>query len=447
MDFLTLAGGGLTVALDCRSTIELLPGDGSEWFTANVAPEVLQYAPFLYVEGHLGVPQKLAYKLYLDSVSTFRDCRACLRTRSQAPLSSSNTPSQYLTDSLVKDTLVSCAVLLLVNPAHQSALNARKRLVQLGAFEATHELRFLSALLTLRGGAKQSILWHHRRWLLRRLHSTPSFCDHAADESSRDLKSPAGGGVDSLWGLSMDVEAFRTEFTASSQACEIYPRNYHAWTHRYLCAEALVELCTHPATSETRRTALMYVCREETRRMREWIDRHISDYSAMQYACYLESRRNSLHGAVSTQVLSHRDCQAGVDEPLSSHAWLLVKAYPAHESLWLYLRDALTASSRDDTVLVGLGSIASKTILADAQAFAERLLSDESAEATATVSPGDHPLVRNHAVRFLAWALWTEKRFPLDEQSVLRVARLAEGAEDPLTRPSILEEPRLQYKQ
>ncbi|RPD52751.1 hypothetical protein L227DRAFT_658671 [Lentinus tigrinus ALCF2SS1-6] len=176
-------------------SIELLPGDGSEWL-AVASPA---HAPFLSLDRNLGVPQKAAYRAYLEAVSRFRGVR-------QRLLHPRSLRGQPVSDRNIAEAAASSSVLLLVNPAHQCALNARKRLVELGSLDAAHELAFMGALLTLREGAKQSILWQHRRWLLRRIHppirppQAPSLCK--------------GDGVDSLYGVALDAGTFRAELAA-----------------------------------------------------------------------------------------------------------------------------------------------------------------------------------------------------------------------------------------
>ncbi|KAH9889517.1 hypothetical protein C8Q73DRAFT_707970 [Cubamyces lactineus] len=405
--------------------IELLPGDGSEWFTAETPPEAAQHAPFLFVDGHLGVPQKVAYKAYLQSVSNLRQCRTPLSKG--AALSTSRPELQSLEARDLQDLLASSAVLLLANPAHQSALNARCRLVQLGALDAAHELKFVTALLTLRDGAKQSILWHHRRWLLRRIHSSSQRTECTGNHSATD-SGDSQDGEDSLLGISLDAGTFSAEFATAAQTCEVYPRNYYAWTHRYLCAEALaVRLKQHSAGSQDGKVELAGVWKEERTRIREWIERHVSDYSAMQYACRLESLDRKLSGLESGRSGSPCESPDKGEGTAREHAWQLVQAFPAHESLWLYLRGALCLHFAEPRAH-DTGTEPSGRILKEAKAFAERLLNDENGVGTvSSVSPGERALVKNHAVRFLSWVLWQEREIGVDGETVRRISAAAEG--------------------
>lgn len=350
------------------------------------------------MEGNLGVPKKLAYKAYLESIPTFRRCCEALHAHLTTSFDSHGA-------SDVTDTLHSSSVLLLVNPAHQNALNARKRLVKYGALDATQELRFVSALLTLHEGAKQSILWHHRRWLLRRIYSAAGSSYGVNTSSSGGIhRSLAGDDEDSLCRLALDADAWSTEFAAVDRACEVYPRNYHAWSHRYLCAEALATALRGDAGP-----GLMEAWQKEKDRIRAWIERHVSDYSAMQYACRLEDlgRELSPGGRPTTAIPAghSQDSPAEEKETLVEHAWALVQAYPSHESLWLYLRGALRPTFNPEAVLLP-ESATSDRVRNGARALAERFLSDGSADYGASVLPAERILVRRHAARFLAWLLW-----------------------------------------
>ena len=146
--------------------MEIVPGDGSEWFSGESQSTSAEHAPFLFVESNLGVPQKVLYKAYVAAVPWFSKAKRALKVLK--PTASGG----HISTSSAEDLRYSSSVLLLANPAHQTALNARKSLVQHGLLDAALELRFTAALLHVRTCAKQSLLWHHRRWLLRRLYPT-----------------------------------------------------------------------------------------------------------------------------------------------------------------------------------------------------------------------------------------------------------------------------------
>ena len=119
------------------------------------------------------------------------------------------------------------------------------------------------------------------------------------------------------------VGALEAEIACTSTACHVYPRNYHAWTHRRLCAKALV-FSLHPEDPSK-----LGVLVDEYQRTLKWIESHVSDYSAMNHAIILERLwldGKPTDGRLSTKV----------------HAASLLRLYPDHESLWMYLRGSLT---------------------------------------------------------------------------------------------------------
>ena len=199
-------------------------------------------------------------------------------------------------------------VVLLANPAHQTALNSRKKLVQENVVQSRWELDFSGSLLSCRECAKESILWHHRRWLLHVIHEVP-----------------ATAGIPEK--VSMDI--LEAEIACASAACRLYPRNYHAWSHRHLCAQAIVA-SAHPEVPSK-----PGVLDEEYQWTLKWIESHISDYSAMNHAIRFEKALMSgkpRDGRLSTKM----------------HAASLLRSYPNHESLWMYLRGSITDKDEEE---------------------------------------------------------------------------------------------------
>lgn len=202
-------------------------------------------------------------------------------------------------------------VLLLANPAHQTALNSRKKLVQKGVVRPHWELSFSRSLLSCRECTKESILWHHRRWLLHAIHGVTAAAD-----------------IDCI-PETIPTNALETEFACASTACHLYPRNYHAWTHRRLCAKALV-LSAHPeAPSKSG------ILAKEYQWTLKWIESHISDYSAMSHAVNFEK-----------MFLGEKSTDRGL--PTKAHAALLLRSYPNYESLWMYLRGSITREDGEE---------------------------------------------------------------------------------------------------
>ena len=144
-------GTDIHIAMLGRTSIEIVP-------IASLLPELETnpYAPFVVIEGNMGVPQKALYKAYMSA------CRAFATAQQTGD-----------TEALLQST----SVVLLANSAHSSALNARKRLILRGAYPVDKELVFVALLLSEQQAAKSSIIWHHRRWLLGRLHGHATLDD------------------------------------------------------------------------------------------------------------------------------------------------------------------------------------------------------------------------------------------------------------------------------
>lgn len=273
-----------------RKSIELIPGDGKEWLDSLADNP---HAPFLLVDGNLGVPEKVLFKLYILVVKDM-NVNAVVQDTQTA-------------DKARKMT----AVILLSNSGHQTALNIRKRLLLHSFIDAQDELAFIEIMFMVKQIAKVSTLWHHRRWLL---------CYQLA---SGRVKNPTNLDEEFVK-IALPVELIQKEFAVASAAATVYPRNYHAWLHRTLCMHCALE----QAPLSDRHMDLLI---EERSFMMKWIDLNVSDYSAVHYLVNLNL------GVLALQRLQHGDKQQLAME-LRNHAIDLVDRYPIHETLWLYVR-------------------------------------------------------------------------------------------------------------
>ena len=229
------------------------------------------------------------------------------------------------------------AVLIVVNPGHNTAWNVRKTLTLSGSRDIDKEISFTTALLTIRECAKQSLLWHHRRWLLRRRYPALDMREFPSIGTFSIPNFPHTLDEDTLRCTDMPLDALDAEFSACTLACSTYERNYFGWLHRFRCLDALAAKI-HVAQSvadNTQISRLLELLREESGRSFRWVDQHVSDYTAMQYQCRIDS------------VLQYfSPLFAQIKNPTTSsmntfdHAESLLKAYPNHEALWLYLRGA-----------------------------------------------------------------------------------------------------------
>ncbi|KAF8448641.1 hypothetical protein L210DRAFT_3756546 [Boletus edulis BED1] len=303
----------------CPQTIEVLPGDGSIWTPAQNPGDIKSHsepslAPFLFVEGNLGIPQKVLYKLYLHAVSVFKSARSCVPTRPTIMVQRNHD----LDASLIRILADSSSILLLANPSHQTALNARKHLVRMHLIDPHAELCFTSSLLSSQHCAKHAELWYHRRWLL---------------SAAYDANLLAIAGVDSFGPIRFaSGEALRQELQLVSRACELYPRNYFAWTHRLICMRSLLS----DYLTGIDIVGFIPILRNEIAGIKQWIDHHVSDYSAVHTILGLsqavfQSGDSFLMGII-------------IEENLLDHAISLVQGYPSHEALWMYTRIAISIS-------------------------------------------------------------------------------------------------------
>ena len=357
--------------------IEILPGDPKTWL-----PEGSDDKLFLYEERNLGIPHKVVYRAYLEAAHIFYNARKAWP------------PS---TDKERGTLANSSSVLLLANPAHQTALNTRKRLILSGYLDPTVELGFTAALLSLHDGSKQSALWHHRRWLLR--------------QSRKNCASNLGGDDDCLNGFGLSAHDYRSELSIASRACEVYPRNYFAWYHRHTCVRSLW-FAIYRNRINSSQPNLVEILDEECRWIISWINRHISDYTAMQYACQLSQLLQDTSSDCDTEPTrlphsNHSNPETLVNlntfnfQTLRTHAQTLLRSYPEHESLWLYLRNTFHYPGTSIAERVEGGNIARGLIL-----FVRDLLntaSKGSGQDKDTSLEDKYGTISLHAGRFLSW--------------------------------------------
>ncbi|KAH8115257.1 protein prenylyltransferase [Phellopilus nigrolimitatus] len=338
-------------------TIELIPGDGREWLESHPENE---HAPFLFLEGHLGVPEKILYQSYLLSVKTLGEPKKSIQTLDGRNLASKLT-----------------RVILLANPAHQSVLNARKRILL-----ACHdELAFIASLLSARQCSKVSTLWHHRRALLSVLSSqSASYVLKPFDHRLADEHFEATANL-------LSVSLLRTELDVAARACEIYPRNYYAWHHR------------RSACGHVPQRLIVSLLKDELASLERWIDRHVSDHSAVDYICLVvEELRSPGLGA---------DAVADCVERCRRHALGLVRSYPSHEALWLYVRRTM--------VMEGMSRISEGSTLDPIEQAQEGVKTILQAAKQRYDQPDkldpETELVIRHALRFLLWSAKTVRWF------------------------------------
>ncbi|KAJ3513416.1 hypothetical protein NLJ89_g2956 [Agrocybe chaxingu] len=329
------------------ASIEILPGGLEEWERFELpsdAPTPCATFPFVFVEGNLGIPKTILHALYMAAMST--------------PWRSSNSTLDKLT---AEKSNAATLVILLVNPAHQTALNHRKRLIQEGHIEAEKELALFELLS--RGSpevGKASMIWHHRRWCFCRVYdvftattSEPACRSRNKSPSSTEQYWPwpkSEPGMESL--PKIPPSTVRRELKLIQHTCETYPRNYHAWAHWHFIMNVcftsfLVSLSRshNDFPDDKRDSEFLATIIEEYARLRHWVELHVSDYSAMHQLRQCEKLVDHLVGAghIAEESLIKQLPLSG----LVDHSLSLLASYPEHESIWMYLRMSLESSSSE----------------------------------------------------------------------------------------------------
>lgn len=204
-----------------------------------------------------------------------------------------------------QELLQSSAVILLMDPEHLTAANARKRLIQKAQRRPKtelrellkHELLFLDSYLTsrLHRHTKSPTLWGHRRWILEVFQEA---------------------------GIKWDLERDLKEVVLI--AAERHPRNYYSWLHmRWLLQNS--RFGSNGNSSDVDQEKILCV-------LRSWCLRHPADTSGFSfllfYLSYLESSR---------KPPGSQPCDAS-SSICKEVLGLAVSFKWSHESVWVFLR-------------------------------------------------------------------------------------------------------------
>ncbi len=173
----------------------------------------------------------------------------------------------------------STSIILMINADNFSAWNRRRRAILEGTLSLEQEFQFVEFIASKH--PKSSELWFHRRWIFNR---DPSFV------------------------------SFEKEMKFCSFICEIYPRNYYCWTYR-------TYIMTQYYGKDT------FKLKQEIESVKQFIKKHIGDYSAMVYIQQL-LQLFPKHSSELKELL--------VDQLYWNQLW--VHYFPGHESLWQHRR-------------------------------------------------------------------------------------------------------------
>ncbi|ELR09053.1 hypothetical protein VC83_03985 [Pseudogymnoascus destructans] len=245
--------------------------------------------------------------------------------------------------------LDSTSVILLFDPEHVTAVNARKRICLGLAYRARsqpeqtkrlkEELWFSKFLVTskLKRHNKSPTLWSHRRWLIKNLHTL-------------------SGLLGPKW-----VE-FEIEEVILISA-EHHPKNYYAWDYmRWLIA-------SRPGLDPKTRAGLN---RPLARMMQRWCMHHTSDSSGWSFLAWMILRQPDADRRVSEQM------QATAGAEVLDYAVLLGLK---NLSLWKFLQEILGFARGEEVegvrfqYLLSLGDLKGGEPRGEAlQVFAEKSL-------------------------------------------------------------------------
>lgn len=306
--------------------MEIIPGDWSDWSSPQSTFPSAD-TPFLLESGNLGIPHKVLKQLY-----TF-----AARYANQ---------HGFKDISLARKHTALTSIILLANGAHQTALNTRKRLIQQGVLPYQKEwdfCRFL--LLASKDGSKQSIIWDYRWWLLKSFRLRAAVSIWAADVGTKTSEVKPTPII--------PREIIADEFKLVRRACTIYPRNYHAWNYWRRLMETIHLSMT---SSITEYEQLLPVVVQEFQDIDQWIQSHVSDFTAMHQFCATSECFFAL--AQSCPQAKGSDILLAQLDPLglAQKATSLLHSYPNHESLWIYARLTLTRLADPGSIPLPTGS-------------------------------------------------------------------------------------------
>lgn len=187
-------------------------------------------SPVLHAEHTLGLQEWCVRHLYVHVYHKLMKLKQQQRLRREDP----NIVSRLLLGGV------------LLNPDCTFLWNIRRELLVLGRFNLFSDLHINAVTLSRR--PKSSEAFVYRRWLL-----------------SRIIETQLDGATES--------SVLEEELRVTSMAADRYANNYHAWNHR-------MWIMSHLSQAQNR-------CINEWTSSEEWISKHVSEHSGLQYREYL----------------------------------------------------------------------------------------------------------------------------------------------------------------
>ncbi|XP_074602449.1 protein prenyltransferase alpha subunit repeat-containing protein 1-B-like [Brevipalpus obovatus] len=188
--------------------------------------------------------------------------------------------------------------LLLLNPDLTTAWNCRKQLVLDGFITIADELKFSELILKRPNKAPENFA--HRQWLLRQLMQSQSITD----------------------------DMVNNELNLCYEAADRYQSHYHAWNHRRWVIQEL----GHGIN----------ICFYELETNKNWIQRHVSDFSGYSYRQFIFLRLNHL---LKKSVTDRNNSQVSYYSMLLDEMEFiadLLNVHPSRESFFIYRRFLLS---------------------------------------------------------------------------------------------------------
>ncbi|KAK9453670.1 hypothetical protein V1511DRAFT_504148 [Dipodascopsis uninucleata] len=237
------------------------------------------------------------------------------------------------TKEQVQEILETSLVLLLIGSENNTALNARRKLVD--SRNALGELNLITKVLTskLKKHSKSPLLWGYRSELLT------AHRDH--------IKLNCTNNRDFIELLKQNSH---TEFEHIIAAGEVHYMNYYAWNYaRWLTTDTCIRLSKVLQNSPNRQMVLESYLRSISRKIEKWCFGHPSDASGWSFFSWL------LVFYVSERPESTSPSHIKQDDTLLLNTTIEVFKFATtvslgHEAVWIFLRriisDPLIISDR-----------------------------------------------------------------------------------------------------
>jgi protein prenyltransferase alpha subunit repeat containing protein 1 len=294
----------------------------------------------------IGMPKTILLSAFTHAREAFFSRLPLLRAHGKSVLESEERKHDFgsLSDMDIDVLLSSSMVILLVDPEHLTAANARKRILMLlesdvkpqqisngcqmtGGWAGSTEIAkrnvfkdlwFCELLLCSRAKRhnKSPTLWGHRRWLLRRL-----------EELEKREEERIPGDL-----MRMKVERDEREWrNVVPLSAEYHPKNYYAWDHLrwWLRRQSQLESQLFEATITNLDTLIPFFT--------AWALTHISDTSGFSFLFFLLTLPTVPAFVRSTTASKVLDRAIGLDL--------------RNESLWVFLRTLAQWPDMDAAVM------------------------------------------------------------------------------------------------